>query len=144
MPVMPDYLLDACALIAIYNNEPGRDAVENLLDKAERGEIRLAIHAAQLVEVLYDRIRVDGLERTGELARLIYETYPVTVIEPLDRDIVLEAARLKSTGSMSFADTMLVATAACTGMTIVTSDWTELEPIARQGNIPFLWLRPKP
>jgi predicted nucleic acid-binding protein len=41
------------------------------------------------------------------------------------------------------ADTVLIATALCTGSTLVTCDYAELEPIEQQGQIPFLWIRPQ-
>jgi predicted nucleic acid-binding protein len=142
MPV--PHLFDACAVLAFFNDEEGADVVENLLERARRGEAVLTIHAVQVLEVYYDRIRVKGPEMADEVIRRIYDEWPVTVIEPLDRVLIREAARLKAAGGMSLADTFLVATAACTGATLVTSDWVELEPVAQEGKIPFQWIRPKP
>jgi len=53
-----------------------------------------------------------------------------------------ERARLKAAGKMSFADTILVATAVCTGATVVTCDHIEFEPVEKQKMVPFLWIRP--
>jgi predicted nucleic acid-binding protein len=142
MPVL--HLLDACAVIAYFDGEAGAGVVKDLLDRAKRGEITLTIHAAQVIEVYYNRIREVGSDRADALIRRIYDEWPVTVIEPLDRAVVREAAYRKAAAGMSLADTFLVATAACTGATLVTSDWTELEPVAKQGEIPFCWTRPKP
>ncbi|MDR1786494.1 MAG: hypothetical protein LBR23_08575, partial [Spirochaetaceae bacterium] len=69
---------------------------------------------------------------------------PVKIIEANDPALIREAAILKSAGEMSLADTFLVATAKCTGATLVTADWEELEKVAREGQIPFCWIRPKP
>jgi predicted nucleic acid-binding protein len=80
---MPKYILDACALLALFNNEA------------------------------------------------------------IDSAIVREASHLKAEGKMSFADTILVATALRTGSTLVTCDHEELKPIEQQGQIPFLWIRPQ-
>jgi len=82
----PHYLLDACALIALFDNEKGADVVSGLLDSA---------------------------------------------------------AYFKATGKMSFADTILTATARCTGATVVTCDHAELELVEQQTQIPFLWIRPR-
>jgi len=101
----------------------------------------LSINAANLIEVYYDRIKVIGTENAKDIIRKIYENSPITVIENLSPNIVREAARLKALGKMSFADTILVATAICTGTTIVSCDHVELEPVERQENIPFLWIR---
>jgi len=58
----PHYLLDACALIALFDNEKGADVVSGLLDSARRREIILSMNAANLIEVYYDRIRAVGTE----------------------------------------------------------------------------------
>ena len=140
---MPDYLLDACALIALFNDEEGAEVVSNLLDQAERGEITLGINAANLIEVYYDRIRVVGSDNADAIVNEIYDTFPLTIIDSISPAIVREAAHLKSLGKMSFADTILVATARCIGAIIVSCDHVELGPVELQENIHFLWVRPK-
>jgi predicted nucleic acid-binding protein len=140
---MADYLFDACTMIALFNDEEGADVVSNLLDRAERNEITLAMNAANMIEVYYDRIRVIGSDRADTIIREIYNSFLISVIETLDPAIVREAARLKATGKMSFADTILVATARCIGATIVTCDHVELEQVERGEPIPFLWIRPQ-
>jgi PIN domain nuclease of toxin-antitoxin system len=37
------YILDACALIALINKEPGGDKVKDLLEQASAGEITVAM-----------------------------------------------------------------------------------------------------
>jgi predicted nucleic acid-binding protein len=93
--------------------------------------------------VYYDRIRTAGTEQADAVIQDIYDTFPISIIETLNPAIVREAARLKAIGKMSFADTILVATARYTGATIVTCDHVELEPVERQEHIPFLWIRPQ-
>jgi predicted nucleic acid-binding protein len=138
-----EYILDACALLALFNDEEGADIVENILDQARNNEISLIMNAANLIEVYYDRIRAVGTEQADTLIHDIYDTFPISFIETLSPDIVREAARLKAAAKMSFADTILVATAVCTGATVVTCDHVELEPVAKQGIVPFLWIRPQ-
>jgi len=138
-----DYLLDACAVLAFFDDEKGADIVSSLIDKANHGEINLFMNAANLLEVYYDRIRVIGAEDANDIIRKVYEDSPITIIENLSPDIVREAAYFKATGKMSFADTILVATARCIGATIVSCDHVELGPVERQENITFLWIRPK-
>jgi predicted nucleic acid-binding protein len=140
---MQNYLLDACALIAFSDGEEGEPVVKELLQRARRGEINISIHAANLIEVYYDRIRAVGSEEADKAVLDIYNSFSVTVIETLSPAIVREAAYFKATGKMSFADAILVATARCTGATIVTCDHAELEPIEQREHISFLWIRPK-
>jgi len=138
-----NYLLDACALLAFYDSEEGADVVRGLLKSAEHGEITLSMNAANLIEVYYDRIRKVGPTEADDTIRNIYEDSPISIIEGLTPDIVREAAYFKATGKMSFADTILLATARCTDATVVTCDHVELEPVEHQGQIPFLWIRPQ-
>ena len=138
---MPDYLFDSCALIALFNDEEGADIVSGLLDRTNRGEITAGITAVNLIEVYYDRIRIAGIDRANAIIHEIYSTFPLTVIESIGPDIVREAARLKADGKMSFADTILVATALYTGATLVTCDYIELKPVEQKEKIPFLWIR---
>ena len=140
---MPKYLLDACAMLALFNNEKGADVVNGLLDSASRGEIILSMNAANLIEVYYDRIRIHGHELADAIIRGIYDTTPISIIEDLTPDIVREAAYFKAKGKMSFADAILVATARCTGATVVTCDHVELQPVEQHEHIPFLWIRPQ-
>ena len=140
---MQNYLLDACAVLAFLKNEAGADMVRELLDKAERKEITVSMNAVNLIEVYYDRIRMIGSDLSHAIIREIYNTFPISIIETIDSAIVGEAARLKAMGKMSFADTILVATARCTGAAIVTCDHIELESVERQEPISFLWIRPQ-
>ena len=100
------------------------------------------MNATNLIEVYYDRIRESGSELANRIIREVYDISPISVIETLTRDIVRESAFLKSTGKMSFADSVLVATAKCTDATIVTCDHVELTHIEQQGIATFLWIRP--
>lgn len=140
---MQNYILDACALISLFDDEKGADIVENLIVQAKNNEITISMNAANLIEAYYDRIRKVGVEQADIAIQTIYDTFPVTIIENLNPDIVREAARLKADGKMSFADTILVATAIYYEATIVTCDHIELEPIERQKIVPFLWIRPQ-
>jgi len=140
---MSNYLLDACALLAFFGGEDGAHIVKDLLTRANRKEITVSIHAANLMEVYYDRIRTVGSASADDIIQGIYNAFPITVIETISPAVVREAAYFKATGKMSFADTILVATASCIGATIVTCDHAELEPIEQREPISFLWIRPK-
>jgi len=140
---MQNYLLDACAMLALLDDEEGANVVIGLLDSARRGEITLSMNAANLIEVYYDRIRIYGHELADAIIRGIYEDSPISIIEELNPAIVREAAYFKAAGKMSFADSILVATARYTGATVVTCDHVELGPVERQEQIPFLWIRPQ-
>jgi len=138
-----EYILDACALLAFFDDEEGADIVNDLLDRAKINEISLIMNVVNLIEVYYDRIRTVGIKQADTIIQNIYDTFPISFIETLSPDIVREASQLKAEGKMSFADTILVATAVCTNTTIVTCDHVELESVEKQGVVPFLWIRPQ-
>ena len=140
---MDSYILDACALLAFFNDEEGAETVNGLFDRAKKNEITLSMNAANLIEVYYDCIRVAGAENADATIREIYNHFPISIIQALTPDIVREAAHLKARGKMSFADTILVATAICTRTTIVSCDHVELGSVELENQIPFLWIRPK-
>jgi len=54
------YLLDACALLAIFNDEQGAQKVLDLIEQAKFGTVSLFINIVQLLEVYYDRIYIVG------------------------------------------------------------------------------------
>jgi uncharacterized protein with PIN domain len=53
---MRGYLLDACALIALLNDENGADKVESLLN----GSQPILMSAINVLEVAYDAVRRSG------------------------------------------------------------------------------------
>ena len=51
---MKNYVLDACALVAFFNNEDGADIVENLLNDAGDGNCVVTMNKYNLLEVFTD------------------------------------------------------------------------------------------
>jgi predicted nucleic acid-binding protein len=103
-------VLDACAFIALFNGEQGADVVARLIEEAERGDIRLSMSIIQLLEVYYDRIYVVGAEEAKKRADAIIAG-PVSIIDPITYPVMYEAGRLKTTYSISLADSIAAATA---------------------------------
>jgi predicted nucleic acid-binding protein len=138
-----NYVLDACAVIALLDGEKGAEIVKDLLEKAEAGEITVYIHSVNLLEVYYDRIRAINLEVAGEFLEKISAS-PVQIINTITQPLLREAARFKVTYNPSLADCFALAAASCHQGTLVTSDHSELEAVEKQESIPFLWLPPRP
>jgi PIN domain nuclease of toxin-antitoxin system len=69
----PVVVLDACALIAFFNNEPGADVVEEALATVANVEIS----SINLLEVAYDAVRQTGApEAAGEVLRDVENPCP--------------------------------------------------------------------
>jgi predicted nucleic acid-binding protein len=137
------YVLDACALIALFNGEPGADIVARLVEKAERGDIGLSMSIIQLLEVYYDRIYAVGVEAAKERVNAIISG-PVSIIDPITYPVMYEAGRLKTTYIISLADAIACATAEFLQATLVTSDHKELTQVEQDENLSVLWLPPRP
>jgi predicted nucleic acid-binding protein len=136
-----NYVLDACALIALIKFEEGWEKVNALFTRAYSGEIMLYVSIVNLIEVFYGFIRSDGLEKASEILAPIYET-PLVIIDHIPQVVYQEAARLKAVYKrISVADVIGLATAFDLSGTFVTSDG-EILPIEQQEPIDISWFRP--
>jgi predicted nucleic acid-binding protein len=137
------YLLDACALLALFNGEEGDDIIDGLLKQAKDGSITLSMSIVQLLEVYYDRIYVVGMEAAKQRVESILAG-PITIIDTISYPVMYEAGRLKTAYNISLADSIACAAAKEISGIFVTSDHSELEPVEQHENISFLWLPAKP
>jgi predicted nucleic acid-binding protein len=134
------YLLDACALIAFLNDEPGAGMVGDLLTRAEQGSLRLYISGIQALEVYYDRIYVKGRDYADMFLESLYNS-AIEVVSPVSRADIREAGRLKTTYSISLADSVACAIAIGMQEAVVTCDHGEMEQIEKAEPVQFLWIR---
>ena len=134
-----DHVLDACALIALFNEEEGADAVAELLMQAGSGASRLFMSGIQVMEVCYDRIYVKGVEYADTVLESIYAA-PIIVLNDVSRDIIKDAGRFKTSYSMSLADAFAAATAKRLDIALVTKDG-EMKEAEEAGEFSILWLK---
>jgi predicted nucleic acid-binding protein len=133
------YLLDACALIAVFNGEPGANIVLDLMEQARASAIRLSMSIVQLLEVYYDRLYISG--EYGAVSRVeSILAEPISIIESISYPVMYEAGRFKTSYSMSFADSIVAATAKIFTATLVTKD-KEMEPAEEAGEFSVLWVK---
>jgi len=133
------YLLDACALLMIFNGEPGAQEVVDLLRQARAGNIRLSMSIIQLLEVFYDRIYIVGIDEARSIVESILAG-PINIINTISYPVVYEAGRFKTSYSMSLADAFAAATAKSIDAVLVTKD-EELRPAEKAGDFSILWLK---
>jgi predicted nucleic acid-binding protein len=132
------YVLDACALIAVLNDETGSDTVAKLLVQSNTGVDHVFMSSIQVMEVYYDRIYVKGREYAETVLRDIFNSR-ITVLTEISQDIIREAGRFKTTYSMSLADTFAAATTKMLGATLITKD-NEMKEAEEAGEFPVQWL----
>jgi ribonuclease VapC len=119
-PVTLDRVLDAYALVAFLEGEAGATQVENLIQQALRGEVRLAMTVVNLGEVYYSIWRKKSLE----VAETILENLLGLPIEfvTVDWNLARQAAKFKATGGIAYADCFGAALAYQRGLPLVTGD----------------------
>ena len=128
------YVLDSFAILAYLAEEEGADVVEDLLNKAENGAVKLYLNYVNLGEVYYITFREKDVNEANESIVLI-KRKPIEFVQ-VDERIALVAGRVKATYSMSYADGFVVATAIVKEAKIVTGD-PEFKNIDAQ----VLWIR---
>ncbi|GHV10025.1 hypothetical protein FACS189485_22980 [Spirochaetia bacterium] len=134
------YIFDACALIAYLNEEKGEgfEKVDELLSRAEAGEITIYMNIVNLVEVYYGYIHDCGVTIADEIMRPVFG-FPMKIVSNITDDIYRETARFKGIYPMSFADAFLCGTAKSLSATIVTKDGEIAGPEGEEG-LPVLWI----
>jgi PIN domain nuclease of toxin-antitoxin system len=138
---MVKYVLDACALIALFKKESGFEEVRDLVKAADAGEIAVYMSIVNLLEVYYGFIGSDGMVYATTLMNKVYDS-AIKIIATISPPVYQNAARLKGTyRRISLADSVGLATAASIGGTFVTSDHHELDVIEQHEPIMLLWIR---
>jgi len=114
------YTLDTSALLALWNDEPGAGAVEEVLRRAQAGEVSAYYSFMTAMELYYGFRR-----RHGEYsARELYESLSYLPAERIwaDGPLLIQAAEIKSENRLSVADAWVAATAMVTHSTLVHKD----------------------
>lgn len=117
---MANYVLDSFALLAFFRDEAGADIVEQLLNAAAEDKHELYITAVNAGEVFYMTHRKDGATK----AALVWEAMkklPLHFIE-IDLAFSLEAAKIKASHKLSFANAFAAALTIQKKGTLVTGD----------------------
>jgi len=114
------YVLDTSAIFTYTDSEPGADAVEHILNLAEKKKCRLFISFISLMEIYYIAWRERGEDSARELVVLI-KSLSLEIVESCER-ITLSAGRIKANYKLSLADALIAATALDKGAVLVHKD----------------------
>jgi ribonuclease VapC len=132
----PAFVLDSFALLAYLNGEPGNARVVEVLTQAQAGECRLLLCSINLGEILYTVERRRGLAKAQQIQALI-ENLPIDEISE-ERGLIMDAAHIKATNVLSYANAFVVAVAIREHASILTGD-PEFISVEKQMEIE--WLR---
>ena len=135
---MATMVLDAHALMVLFNDEPGADEVERILLKAESGSPKLLMSVVNWGEIYYSILGGASQEmaetKAHEIAGMQIELVPV---DADDLELVRQAAAFKATRKMSYADCFAAALAKIKNAELVTGD-REFKQLARDVKIHWL------
>lgn len=130
-------VLDACALIAFLNDEPGAEVVAAILKDVPSVEMS----AVNLHEIAYDAIRRSGDPHAGRELLDIVQQLPIKIHWHIDGHLFHQAARFKASFRISLADAFALALAHTLNAPVATSDHHEFDPLEANGTARFVWIR---
>jgi PIN domain nuclease of toxin-antitoxin system len=133
------FVLDACALVALLKKEKGADIVASIYQKAVNKSVNLYVNRLNLLELYYGFYRDKGEAFALHLVKSV-ERSPIFISE-FDREIFLEAGRLKATYKISLADSVVLAQAIILNGSVITADHHEFDAIEGKENIRFTRIR---
>ena len=133
---MPGKVLDSFALIAYFRDEPGAEAMENLLVTAGKKDSPLHMTDVNYAEVKYSIVKKDGAEAWGEAAKIL-QGLPID-FHSTTRALADTAADFKARFKMSLADAFAAALAKEKKAELVTGD-PEFKALGK--DITIHWLK---
>ncbi|MCW5875687.1 MAG: type II toxin-antitoxin system VapC family toxin [Anaerolineales bacterium] len=132
---MATKILDAYAIMAFFENEPGADYVRNLIIKAEEKKLKLLMSVVNLGEVWYSVARSYS---PGTADTCIQEIEGMAIeIVNADWQQTLQAAQYKQNGGLAYADCFAAALAKSRKAELVTGD---MEFLLLEDQIKIFWL----
>jgi PIN domain nuclease of toxin-antitoxin system len=135
---MKVYILDACAMIALFKKEEGWEKVAGILNEPEGC---CYMHAVNLCEVFYDYRKTDSEEAAQSAIDTILNL-GITMRHDLDREFWQTAGRIKAERrKVSLADCFCLTLAQRLSGTVVTCDRHEMEVIEQDGIVPIIFIR---
>ena len=139
---MKNYVLDACAIIALFRNEAGAEKVAEIINEAFNGESFVAINKINALEIYYDILRDYGKIAADEFLEAL-EKLPISIQDKITNPLFKEAGRFKAYYKISLADSIALAEASINNFALVTADHHEFDAIENSNTeiIAFYWIR---
>ena len=133
---MPAKVLDSFALIAYFRDEPGAEAMEDMLVSAGKRDNPLFMTDVNYAEVKYSIVKKDGAKSWAEAAKVL-QGLPID-FHSTTRALADTAADFKARFKMSLADAFAAALAKEKRAELVTAD---LEFKRLEKEIKIHWLK---
>ena len=134
------FVLDSSALLAFLHGEQGQELVAELLAAADEGRLTVRLHRIHLGEVYYLLYRRGG-EKIAEAMVDDVRKLPITIDDRVSPMLMREAAKLKATNRVSYADAFAAGLAKVRDARLVTCDRREFGPLESKAEARVLWAR---
>ena len=128
-------VLDSWALLCYLEQEPGFEKMIDLFEKAVESSKPVLMCIVNWGEVYYQVLRRFGDQKAQEIEQLI-QTLPITLVEA-NKELTREAARIKATKRMAYADCFAVALTRLKKAALYTGD-PEFKVVEK--DIKVVWL----
>jgi len=128
-------VLDSWALLCYLEQESGYEKIIELFEKAVETSKPLFMCIVNWGEVYYQVARRFGEQKAQEIEHLI-QTLPITIVEA-NKELTREAACIKATKRMAYADCFAVALARLKKAELYTGD-PEFKAVEKE--IKVVWL----
>lgn len=133
---MKSIVLDSFAVIAYLENEPGYETVAEIFDECVAKNSEASMCIINWGEVIYHTLRVGG-EKAARLAEDGMATLPIQLVEA-NIELTHQAAILKASNKMSYADCFAAALAMKKKGELVTGD-SEFKQVEK--SIKIRWMK---
>ena len=128
-------VLDSWALLCYLEQESGFEKIIQVFEEAVNDSQPLLMTVINWGEVYYQVVRRYGEDRAREIERLI-GSFPIILVD-IDRNLTREAALMKATKKMAYADCFAAALAKQRKAELYTGD-PEFKSVEKE--IKILWL----
>jgi predicted nucleic acid-binding protein len=118
--VAETFVLDAYALLALFQDEPGAARMQEIIEKAQQADDSLFMTTVNLGEIAYGLQTKRGLDATIRGLAAIAAA-PIKIVDA-DYALALHAARLKASTGAGYLDCFAAALAENLTGTVVTGD----------------------
>ncbi len=132
-----NYVLDASAMVAYLEGEPGASVVAAIL--SDPTAVCYA-HSINLCEVFYQALRRSGLP-TARAALATIDGDQVIERRDMSRDFWQRVGGHKARGGISLPDCFCITLAQELSAEVVTSDHGEFDPLVPLGIVPIRFIR---
>ncbi len=131
-----EIVLDASALMAYLEKEPGYEKVRDILVRAAEKEQNLLMSAVNWGEVYYVLVKRFGLKEAEKTMKVV-DTFPIEVVDA-DLETARQAALYKAIRKLPYADSFAAALTKIRKGELVTGD-KEFEHVA--SDIRIIWVK---